>query len=179
MAAELWVLLATWVLGYGFVASLLMNEYKTLTNKGYNYPINRFFDRLQDLKDEALAQIELAETVGALELIRTKYLKSEGLIRAQKDKVDKLAPEDRPIAGGQLIFIRDYVRQTLDAKREILEISLEITARTSAKTSGQDRPERETIATLRPIGRELDGLTQKIIYEVVPKNRSETNSENS
>ena len=117
MASELWVLLVSWVLGYGVVASLLMDEYKTLTNKAYNYPIDRFFDRLQDIKDEALAQIELAETVGALELIRTKYLQSEGLIRAQKDKVKRLAPEDRPFAGGRLISTREYVRQTLDAKR--------------------------------------------------------------
>ena len=179
MATELWVLLATWVLGYGFVASLLMDEYKTLTNKGYHYPIDRFFDRLQDLKDEALAQIELAETVGALELIRTKYLQSEGLIRAQKEKVEKLAPEDRPVAGGQLIWIREHVRKTLDAKREILEISLEITARMSSTSNDKNRPENETIATLKPISRELDGLTQKIIYEVIPQETVRVNTKSS
>ena len=88
MPVELLILLATWVVGYSLIASLLLAEYRALSDDSRFRTYAWFIEALQDLKDDALYQIEVADTIESLDQVREKYLKINGLIRMHKKKIE-------------------------------------------------------------------------------------------
>ena len=174
MPVELLILLATWVVGYSLIASLLLAEYRALSDDSRFRTFAWFIETLQDLKDDALYQVEVADTIESLDQVRDKYLKINGLIRRHKKKLSDIPAEDRPVAGGKIYQTLEIVRASLDLKKQAVKL-----VRRNAQTNGPGASFDNDFAQLktdgrqkdgiRPLGEKTEGLNRKVIFDKVPK----------
>ena len=119
MPVELLVLYGTWIIGYAIIAALLMAEYKVLYQKPM-LTLDRFLEDTDRVKDDAINQIQMCQTLSLLEQTREKFLAEDGLILNLFDKIELLPGEDHPEAGAYLKRARRFVRGKLKDKREEL-----------------------------------------------------------
>ncbi|SDK42199.1 phenylalanine--tRNA ligase subunit alpha [Sediminibacillus albus] len=78
-------------------------------------------ERLQELKEEALAKAEQAETLSELQEIRVAYLGKKGPITEVLRGMGKLSKEERPVIGELANRVRESIADVLDTKKETLE----------------------------------------------------------
>ncbi|WP_100405057.1 phenylalanine--tRNA ligase subunit alpha [Bacillus solitudinis] len=78
-------------------------------------------ERLEELKDEALAKVENAEDVKALQEVRVAYLGKKGPITEVLRGMGKLSAEERPVIGQMANDVRDVIKVKLEAKEQELE----------------------------------------------------------
>ena len=119
MPTELLVLHATWIVGYAIIAALLMGEYKVLYQKPL-LTFDRFIEDTDRIKEDAINQIQMCQTLALLEQIREKFLAEYGLISNLYDKIELLPGEYHPEAGAYLKKTRRSVRDLFRNKREAL-----------------------------------------------------------
>ena len=119
MPTELLVLYATWIVGYAIIAALLMGEYKVLYQKPL-LTFDRFIEDTDRIKEDAINQIQMCQTLALLEQIREKFLAEYGLIPNLYDKIELLPGEYHPEAGAYLKKTRRSVRDLFRNKREAL-----------------------------------------------------------
>ena len=119
MPTELLVLYATWIVGYAIIAALLMGEYKVLYQKPL-LTFDRFIEDTDRIKEDAINQIQMCQTLALLEQIREKFLAEYGLISNLYDKIELLPGEYHPEAGAYLKKTRRSVRDLFRIKREAL-----------------------------------------------------------
>jgi hypothetical protein len=119
MPFELWVLYGTWIIGYAIIAALLMTEYKVLYQKPL-LTMERFVEDANRIKDDAVHQIQMCQSLTLLEQTREKYLSEHGLILSLFDKIELLPGEHHPEAGAYLKQARRLVRNKFKIKREEL-----------------------------------------------------------
>ena len=119
MPVELLVLYGTWIIGYAIIAALLMAEYKVPYQKPM-LTLDRFLEDTDRVKDDAINQIQLCQTLSLLEQTREKFLAEDGLILNLFDTIELLPGEDHPEAGAYLKRARRFVRGKLKDKREEL-----------------------------------------------------------
>jgi phenylalanyl-tRNA synthetase alpha chain len=80
---------------------------------------------LEDLRDQALGEIESAADEQALDTARVKFLGRSGSISAWSDKMKSLAKEEKPTVGKLLNEARTSVAAAIERKAEQLRTSKE------------------------------------------------------
>ncbi|WP_088103768.1 phenylalanine--tRNA ligase subunit alpha [Halalkalibacter urbisdiaboli] len=78
-------------------------------------------ERLEELRDEALAKVATAEDVKALQEVRVAYLGKKGPITEVLRGMGKLSAEERPIIGQMANDVRDAIKVEIEAKETKLE----------------------------------------------------------
>lgn len=78
-------------------------------------------DRLQALQEEALAKVEEASTLEALQQVRVSYLGKKGPITEVLRGMGKLSAEERPVIGELANKVREAIASQLDEKKDRLE----------------------------------------------------------
>lgn len=78
-------------------------------------------ERLQVLQEEALAKVEEASTVEALQQVRVSYLGKKGPITEVLRGMGKLSAEERPVIGELANKVREAIATQLDEKKATLE----------------------------------------------------------
>lgn len=117
-------------------------------------------EQLDKLTAEALAAIEAAADLRALDDIRVRYLGKKGELTAQLKQLGKLPPEQRREAGQVINEAKGRVQAALDARREALE-EAELEARLSAETIDVTLPGRgQDIGGLHPVTRTLERIRE-------------------
>src|SRR5713226_1482747 len=83
---------------------------------------------LEQLRDDALREIESARDEQALEAIRVKYLGRSGSISAWGEQMKSLGKEDRPIVGKLLNEARTAVTAAIEESAQKLRNAQEVGA---------------------------------------------------
>lgn len=78
-------------------------------------------ERLQELKDEALAKVNAATDIKALQDVRVGYLGKKGPITEVLKGMGKLSKEERPVIGQLANEVRDVITSAIETKQENLE----------------------------------------------------------
>ncbi|MEN9464808.1 MAG: hypothetical protein RL217_989 [Pseudomonadota bacterium] len=78
-------------------------------------------ENLEILTQQALAAVQAAQDVAALEQVRVQYLGKKGEISALMKNLGNVAPEDRPKIGAVINEAKDQVENALGARKEQLE----------------------------------------------------------
>lgn len=78
-------------------------------------------ENLQSLVAEALAHVEQAQDVKALDQVRVDYLGKKGVLTAQLKTLGKLSAEERPQAGAKINEAKQQVEVVLREKKAALE----------------------------------------------------------
>ena len=126
--------------------------------------------QLNTLKQEALAKIEAAADLKALNEVRVAYLGKKGPITDLLKGMGKLSPEERPKMGALVNTVREEVTAALEAKVTILEAAA-INAKLEAESIDVTLPGAQIAAGNRhPLTRvieEIEDLFLGMGYEIV------------
>lgn len=79
-------------------------------------------ERLLELKSEALAKVDQADTLKILQDIRVSYLGKKGPITEVLRGMGKLSKEERPVIGELANNVREAIAGAIDSKKEKLEV---------------------------------------------------------
>ncbi len=77
-------------------------------------------EKLSKIKEEALLNLEKAETLDALEEIRIKYLGKKGELTGVLKGMGALTPEERPVIGALANEVREILDTEIDKKKSDL-----------------------------------------------------------
>ena len=126
--------------------------------------------RVDELVQEAQAAIAAAESLGALDDARVRFLGRQGRVTAEMKALGALAPELRPAAGKRLNDGKQAILRALDARRETLSSNalrsrlesgrLDVTLPGRGQSSGGLHPVTRTIER-------ISSLFRAIGFEVV------------
>ncbi|WP_394217979.1 phenylalanine--tRNA ligase subunit alpha [Halobacillus trueperi] len=78
-------------------------------------------ERLEELKQEALAKVEQADSVQGLKDVRVEYLGKKGPITEVLRGMGKLSKEERPVIGQLANDVREHIAQAIETKQTALE----------------------------------------------------------
>ncbi len=78
-------------------------------------------EKLQKIQEEALNQIEVADTLDALNDVRVNVLGKKGELTAVLKGMKDVAPEDRPKVGQWVNETREVIEKALDEKKTAME----------------------------------------------------------
>ena len=78
-------------------------------------------DRLEQIKKDALAQIEAADALEKLNDVKVKYLGKKGELTAVLKSMKDVAPEDRPKVGQMVNETRAVIEEMLEATKTKME----------------------------------------------------------
>lgn len=78
-------------------------------------------ERIQVIKNEAVAQILSAESIVEIEELRIKYLGRKGLVNKIVKEIPKLLPEKRGFMGRLINEAREIIEKIIDEKKSELE----------------------------------------------------------
>src|SRR2546428_13013568 len=109
---------------------------------------------LEQLRDDALREIEAASDEQALEATRIKYLGKSGSISMWGEQMKTLAKEEKPIVGKLLNEARNAVTAALEARAEKFRSQKEGEALANIDISLPGTPHE--IASLHPLTQMLD-----------------------
>ena len=76
---------------------------------------------IEDLHQNASAEINSATNIDAIENVRIKYLGKSGLITSQLKTLGSLPPEERKTFGAEVNKIKNQVASLIDSKKQTLE----------------------------------------------------------
>ncbi|WP_078086021.1 phenylalanine--tRNA ligase subunit alpha [Microbulbifer mangrovi] len=76
---------------------------------------------LQSLTEQALALVEEASDLAALDQVRVDYLGKKGQITALLKSLGKLSAEERPAAGAKINEAKQQVQAAINSRREAME----------------------------------------------------------
>ena len=110
-------------------------------------------ENLESLTQAALAAVEGATDLRALDEVRVSYLGKKGEISQLLKGLGKLSAEERPQAGALINEARDQVQHALEARREALE-QAQLNARLASERIDVTLPARgERAGNLHPVTR--------------------------
>ena len=78
-------------------------------------------ENLQTLLEQALAAVEQADSVAALDQVRVQYLGKKGEITGQLKTLGALAPEERKAAGAEINLVKEQVQDAIKSRQTFLE----------------------------------------------------------
>ena len=82
---------------------------------------NPLVDELQELEQEALAQVEAATDPDALETVRIRFLgRKDGRISGVLRKLGGMDPEVRPVVGAEANRVKQALQEALEAREAVL-----------------------------------------------------------
>ena len=76
---------------------------------------------LDRLREQAVADIEAAESLQALDAHRVALLGKKGQVTAQLKQLGALAPEQRREEGARINRVKDELAEAINARRQALE----------------------------------------------------------
>ncbi|MCX7918531.1 MAG: phenylalanine--tRNA ligase subunit alpha [bacterium] len=115
-------------------------------------------NNIEELKSNAIAQINSAESHEELEQLRVKYLGKKGELKAILDRLGSYPPEERPIIGKKANELKNELTALLNARKQEL-------ARRAAELSTLKEALDITIPGRKPRIGNLHPLT-KTLYEI-------------
>jgi phenylalanyl-tRNA synthetase alpha chain len=134
----------------------LIREFE-IRESGFDFPIERcndlrftkFMHPLEQLRDEALREIEAASDEKSLEVVRVKYLGKNGSVSEWGEQMKTLGKEERPVVGKLLNQARNAVTVALDQRGEKVRAERESDALSTIDISLPGTPHE--IGTLHPL----------------------------
>ena len=82
-----------------------------------------FLDEITPLKEAALQALETADTLAKLDDVRVQYLGTNGQFTGLLKQMGGLAKEERPAAGKAVNLAKVELTETLNRRREELELA--------------------------------------------------------
>src|SRR5437667_12763682 len=104
---------------------------------------------LEQLRDEALREIESATGEKALEAVRIKYLGKSGSVSAWGEQMKTLSNEERPVVGKLLNEVRNAVTAAIDTRNAQFRLQKESAAPAMIEISLPVTPHE--LGTLHPL----------------------------
>lgn len=134
-------------------------------------------EKLESIKQAALAAAENADSIGALEELRVQFLGKKGEVSAILKSLGSLSPEERPKMGALANEVRAEIEKALGEKKEILT-SAAVTARLESERLDITMPGKKTqVGGLHPINIVTDDMIdifQSMGFDVVDGPEIET-----
>ncbi len=134
-------------------------------------------EKLESIKQAALAAAENADSIGALEELRVQFLGKKGEVSAILKSLGSLSPEERPKMGALANEVRAEIEKALGEKKEILT-SAAVTARLESERLDITMPGKKTqVGGLHPINIVTDDMIdifQSMGFDVVDGPEVET-----
>jgi phenylalanyl-tRNA synthetase alpha chain len=125
---------------------------------------------LEAIKTAALAAVELASDLPALDQVRVQYLGKKGELTQQLKSLGKLSSEERPAAGAAINAAKVVVAAALDSSKAVMEQAA-INAKLADETIDVSLPGRgATNGGLHPVTRTLERIEKffrEVGYDVV------------
>jgi phenylalanyl-tRNA synthetase alpha chain len=117
-------------------------------------------EKLNTLRDEAVAAVNAAGDLDGLEQLRVHYLGKKGLLTEQLKQIGSLSPEERPRAGETINRVKQAIQDAMQARKEVLEADA-LAAQLSAEALDVTLPGRgRGVGGLHPITRTLARLEE-------------------
>lgn len=114
--------------------------------------------QLEEVVGQAKAEIEDVSDIAALDEIRVKYLGKKGFFTEQMKGLGALSAEERPAAGAVINQAKQQVQDTLNARREALEIAV-LNQKLAAETIDVSLPGRRIEnGGLHPVTRTIERI---------------------
>jgi len=127
-------------------------------------------DDLQHIASTADAAIAAAESLGALEEQRVRFLGKKGELTLQLKQLGQLAPEERKQRGAEINAVKEQVERQLAARRLTLERA-ELERRLEAERVDVSLPgRRQSLGGLHPITQTIERMEaffESVGFEVV------------
>jgi phenylalanyl-tRNA synthetase alpha chain len=125
---------------------------------------------LEAIKTAALAAVELASDLPALDQVRVQYLGKKGELTQQLKSLGKLSSEERPAAGAAINAAKVVMAAALDSSKAVMEQAA-INAKLADETIDVSLPGRgATNGGLHPVTRTLERIEKffrEVGYDVV------------
>ena len=117
--------------------------------------------QLEQIRLEAIAALQEANTPAALEDLRVKFLGKKGELTAVLKQMGKLAAEERPVMGQIANSVRAEIEETLEARKaavnaavleaKLQEESLDVTIPGTAVTMGKEHPMNQVLQEIKDL----------------------------
>ena len=115
-------------------------------------------ENLETLTQQALAAVQAAQDIPALEQVRVQFLGKKGEITALMKNLGQVAPEDRPKVGAVINQAKDQVEAAISVRKDGLE-SAALNAKLAAETIDITLPGRTVLeGSLHPVTRTIERL---------------------
>ncbi len=112
------------------------------------------------LRADALAQVEQADTIDALEAARVAFLGKQGSISLLLKTLGRMSPEERQVAGPAFNGLRTEVTDAIAARKSVLEAAA-LDARLAGETIDLSLPAPESpIGSVHPVSQVMDELAE-------------------
>lgn len=112
-------------------------------------------DKLQEIQQQALADIQQAIDVQGLDAVRVQYLGKTGLLTEQLKTLGKLSPEERPKAGQLINQVKEVIQAELKQRQDGL-MNQALAKKLAAEQIDVSLPGRgQELGSLHPITRSM------------------------
>ena len=115
--------------------------------------------QLEQIKQEALAALDAAQSPAALEELRVKYLGKKGELTAVLKMMGKLSAEERPVMGALANAVRAEIEAKLEERKTVAEAaaleaklaaeSIDVTIPGEAVTVGRQHPMNQVLQQIK------------------------------
>ena len=126
--------------------------------------------QLEQIRSQALSELNGAETPAALEELRVKWLGKKGELTAVLKMMGKLTPEERPVMGQLANAIRAELEESLEARKSALNASV-LEAKLAAEAIDVTIPgEKVAVGHQHPMNQVLQQIKEIFVglgYQVV------------
>jgi phenylalanyl-tRNA synthetase alpha chain len=126
-------------------------------------------NELQRLEETALAEVEAAEDLRALDDLRVRYLGKKGEVTQRLQGLGELSPDERREAGAAINVVKDRLAEAVAARKALLE-GAAMDERLSGESLDVTLPGRgERPGALHPLtrtSRRIEALWRQIGFEV-------------
>jgi phenylalanyl-tRNA synthetase alpha chain len=113
---------------------------------------------IDQLQTDAVAEVEAAASLPALDAVRVRYLGKAGRLTAQLKQLGRLPRDDRPAAGKAINAAKERVQEAIDARRAVLDQAA-LAERLSAERVDVSLPGRgQRPGGLHPVTRTLQRI---------------------
>ena len=117
--------------------------------------------QLEQIRLQAIAALQEANTPAALEDLRVKFLGKKGELTAVLKQMGRLSPEERPVMGQVANAVRAEIEETLEARKtavnaavleaKLQEESLDVTIPGAAVTMGKEHPMNQVLQEIKDL----------------------------
>ena len=117
--------------------------------------------QLEQIRLQAIAALQEANTPAALEDLRVKFLGKKGELTAVLKQMGKLSPEERPVMGQVANAVRAEIEETLEARKtavnaavleaKLQEESLDVTIPGATVTMGKEHPMNQVLQEIKDL----------------------------
>lgn len=126
-------------------------------------------ERLEALKEAALAELSQADTQQALTDLRVKYMGKKGALTEVLRGMGALSPEERPVIGQLANEVRGEIEQVLEQKQaelERLETERRLASETIDVTLPGRKPAQGAVHPLNKVIREIEDIFIGMGYSI-------------